>query len=461
VAPWLPELEDIERQYLQSPCVKEICVLRVSNDDAAAAESFYAVVVPDMEWMRRRRIINIGDLLRFEMDGQSIHLPPSHQVRGFEIWFETLPRAASGALKRADIERRLRSNRETRAARAGSGGATEWARNGRDREVIRAIARRTDQRLIDPDSNLEIDLGLDSMARVELVVELEHRLGLRLPRERAHDVLTVSQLLETLEPIAVVGEAAAGEDSWALLLRHLPPASDPLVRPLLERHFLKSVFYLFLRALRLVIAPIRVAGLEHVPRRGAFILTPNHQSYLDPFFICAILPYRVVRDLFAVGATEYFETPVMAWIARQLNLVRLDPDGNLVPAMRAAAFGLQRGRILMLFPEGERSIDGRVKRFKKGAPVLSRHLDVPIVPVAIRGMFELWPRNRPFNWRMLLPWSRHCIEITFGPPVALARDLTYAAAAAMLQQRVSDLWESPQERSHGQGAGDAARQKDG
>ena len=81
----------------------------------------------------------------------------------------------------------------------------------------------------------------------------------------------------------------------------------------------------------------------------------------------------------------------------------VDPDSNLVPAMQAGAFGLAHGKVLVLFPEGERSIDGTVKKFKKGAPILAQHLRVPIVPVAIKGVFELWPRGRSFNWRLLRP----------------------------------------------------------
>ena len=59
--------------------------------------------------------------------------------------------------------------------------------------------------------------------------------------------------------------------------------------------------------------------------------------------------------------------------------------------------------VLVLFPEGERSIDGTVKKFKKGAPILSQHMHVPIVPVAIKGVFEVWPRNRGINVS-----SRYC-----------------------------------------------------
>ncbi len=157
--------------------------------------------------------------------------------------------------------------------------------------------------------------------------------------------------------------------------------------------------------MRLVVPKLTVSGADHLPARGPYIICPNHQSYIDPFIINGVLPYGILKQLFFVGAAEYFETSVTSWLAKQANLVPVDPDANLVPAMKAGAFGLAHGKILMLFPEGERSIDGTVKRFKKGGPILARHQRVPIVPVAIRGAFEIWPRNRSFNWRALLPFS--------------------------------------------------------
>jgi 1-acyl-sn-glycerol-3-phosphate acyltransferase len=107
--------------------------------------------------------------------------------------------------------------------------------------------------------------------------------------------------------------------------------------------------------------------------------------------------------------------------------------------MRAGAFGLRQGRILLMFPEGERSIDGTVKRFKKGVPTLSRELGAPIIPVAIHGVFELWPRNRPFNWR-LLRGCRHQVRVVFGEAMQVPRASDPGAAAIQLQHRVASLW---------------------
>jgi 1-acyl-sn-glycerol-3-phosphate acyltransferase len=96
----------------------------------------------------------------------------------------------------------------------------------------------------------------------------------------------------------------------------------------------------------------------------------------------------------------------------------------------------------MLFPEGERSIDGTVKKFKKGAAILSQHLGVPVVPVALKGIHELWPRNRGINWRLVPPWSGHRVSIEIGEPLSLPSAADYNDSAARLRARVNEMWEA-------------------
>jgi long-chain acyl-CoA synthetase len=434
--------EEVEAQYRQSAFIKEICVMGLTRDDEPTTERLFGVVVPNMELMRERRIVNAGDLLRFEIEGQSVHLPPHKRVLGYDVWFEPLPRTTTGKLKRHEIERRVRQKHHATATRDHfDAHESAWADDPHALAAAAVIASRAKGARVTPTANLELDLALDSMERVELIAELEQRFGARVSDERAHDILTVAQLIEAVRPGAESTAEPAAEDSWAVILRDLPPATDPVVAPLfVERRLMPTLFFGMLRLLRLVMPRIVVTGREHLPRRGPYVISPNHQSYLDPFFLCSVLPYGLFMQLFFVGASEYFETPLTAWLARQLKLIPVDPDANLVPAMKAGASGLSRGRILVLFPEGERSIDGTVKRFKKGAPILSRHLQVPIVPVAIHGVFEMWPRNRSFNWRLLIPGSGHRIRIAFGPAMSIDKQETYADAAAALRQRVEDMW---------------------
>ncbi len=433
--------EEVEAQYMRSQFIKEICVLGLANAGEPAAERLFAVVVPDADLLRQRRIANAGDLLRFEIEGRSIHLPPHKRVLGYEIWFEPLPRTTTGRLKRHEIERRVKEARRVKAVANEPSIEPVWEGDAHARGAADVIRARARGRAVAPGANLELDLGLDSMERVELLTELEQRFGVRVTPERAHEILTVEQLIEAVRPGGGARGGTVVEPSWDLLLRDPSVAATPgVATPSARRPLAVPALFAISRLLRLLLGPGTVIGRENLPRGGPYIISPNHQGYLDPFILCAALPYRVFRLLFFVGAAEYFETPLTQWLARKINLLPVDPDANLISAMQASAAGLQQGRILVLFPEGERSIDGSVKRFKKGAPILAQHLAVPIVPVAIRGAFELWPRNRPLNWRALLPWSRHRVRVAFGPPLRFDRSSDYGDSAGRLREEVETIW---------------------
>jgi len=441
--------EEIEAHYRQSPFVKEICVMGLAEPGRLGTERLFAAVVPDMEVMRERKIVNAGDILRFEMEGLAVGLPAHKRVLGYDIWFEPLPRTTTQKIKRHEVERRVRERQEAAAQDASAPPSEQLQAWLQDPHVSAAAgliqARAHGGARVRPDANLELDLGLDSMERVELLTELEQRFGIKVSQATAVGIFTVRQLVDAVRP---GGDAAdppegspAADESWSVLLRDLPPVTDPVLGGLLERRPVTTALLAAIAKLaRTTVSRVSVSGLEHLPANGAFIISPNHQSFLDPLIVCSVLPYRVARNLFFVGAVEYFQTPFTRWFARLVNLVPVDADSNLVPAMQAGAFGLAHGKVLVLFPEGERSIDGTVRKFKKGAPILAQHLHVPIVPVAIKGVYELWPRNRAINWRLMLPFSGHRVHIEFGAPMTFAEGEDYGQSATRLRDRVADMW---------------------
>jgi long-chain acyl-CoA synthetase len=449
--------EEIEAAYRASPFVKEICVLGLSRPGEPAAERLYAVVVPNQELLRERKVANVGDLMRFEMEGASIHLPHHKRVLGYEIWMDPLPRTTTGKIRRFEVERRVRDATAKRDAPQGSEiPAADQAWLARPElepilELIRKAARPGTS--IVPDANLEMDLGLDSMERVELLTGLEQRFASDIPEEQLHQLYTVRELSEAILAHSQ-GDGGEAGATWAALLAPsaINPASfESWMRP---HWFVPTILLGVLKILVLAVRPgarIDRSGINNLPASGAYLISPNHQSFLDPFVLIATLPFRVVRRLFFVAASEYFGSPLLGWLARQVNLVPVDPDAGLIPAMQAGAFGLRQGRVLVLFPEGERTIDGTVKSFKKGAAILSHHLDVPIVPVAIDGAFEIWPRNRPLDWRRLLPGAGTRVKVVFGEPVRSGastnapHEEAYSALTARLRGTVETMWR----RAHG------------
>jgi 1-acyl-sn-glycerol-3-phosphate acyltransferase len=124
--------------------------------------------------------------------------------------------------------------------------------------------------------------------------------------------------------------------------------------------------------------------------------------------------------------------------------VVLDPDANLVPAMRAGFFGLSQGHILILYPEGERTNDGNLRVFRKGAAILSIHTQAPIVPIAIEGFYEVWPRHKKFP-------KFGDLQLVFGkpiqpPPLKEASEAAYERLTSELKSKVAAMWQELREK---------------
>ncbi|MBK7706495.1 MAG: 1-acyl-sn-glycerol-3-phosphate acyltransferase [Acidobacteria bacterium] len=140
------------------------------------------------------------------------------------------------------------------------------------------------------------------------------------------------------------------------------------------------------------------------------MICPNHQSFLDPFVLCSTYPYGVFKRIFHVGASEFFESRFMKWVARMIQVVPVNPDTHLMKAMKAGAIGLRHDRILNIYPEGERAFDGDLHEFKSGCRNPSRpNLGLPIVPGRARRRLQGLARNsmriRPAK-----------VKIRFGKP---------------------------------------------
>jgi long-chain acyl-CoA synthetase len=446
--------EEVESRYAQSPLIRELCVLGLGPHGGKAGEGLHAVIVPDAEVMRERKMTNLREALRFEIENVSVRVPSHQRILSYEIWMASLPRTTTNKLKRYEIERRVVAQRreaaETpREAPAGEAEAA-WADEPAVARALELVREATDYKdKVRADASLELDLGLDSIARVELLANLEDAFETQIPDEVAEKIFTVRQIVEAVRarlPAAAAPPAASGAaaDPWNRLLAGLP-AGDPLLADLLKPHpvVLLLVFagLKLLRGLAWLLLGFRVSGTGHIPRRGPALLSPNHQSFLDAFLLAAALPFSTLRNLFFLGASEYYATPLRRRAARLLHIAPVDPDTNLVRAMQAGAFGLRHGKILVLFPEGERSIDGEVKTFRKGAAILATQLGTPVVPAAIEGTFDVWARNRPFRWSALLPWSAERVRLRFGPAIAPPGAAEPGAAAEEMERRYASFAE--------------------
>jgi 1-acyl-sn-glycerol-3-phosphate acyltransferase len=135
----------------------------------------------------------------------------------------------------------------------------------------------------------------------------------------------------------------------------------------------------------------------------------------------------------------------MGWIAQMLHVVPVDPDTQLMKAMKAGAIGLRHGRILNIYPEGERAYDGNLHKFKKGAAILATELDLPIVPVAMDGLYKVWARRsfkiRPAKVKVRIgkPFYVRDVVSLDDQQKSTNHEQTYETVTAHLKQTIADM----------------------
>jgi long-chain acyl-CoA synthetase len=445
--------EEVEAHYLKSPYVGEIAVIGLES--RPGENRLHAVIVPNFDVLKQRKIVNAKEVIRFDVEGLSAQLPSTKRLGSYEIWQDSLPRTTTRKLKRFEIEKRVLANQaqgRTGDAELGpekplSADDVAWLQKPEVQRALKIMreAARIKPASIRPGDNLELDLGLDSMQRVELLVALEQELGGGVEESRLSEIYTARELVDAvLESFASSKDVTPREQfaGWSAVLKEEP--SDPDSRVLVQREPVKEAFWFAMSRLIQLMARdrfhLRVNGLEKLPVQGPFIICSNHQSYIDPIILGGLLPWQVFRNSFAVGTSDIFGKGFMRTLARWIRVVVVDPDANLIPAMRAGAFGLRHGGVLVLYPEGERSIDGEPKTFKKGAAILSIHLQAPIVPVAIEGFQKAWPRGKRFQG--FVPLQMIFGDAIYPPPEAEASEEAYEELTNEIKRRIVGMRET-------------------
>jgi long-chain acyl-CoA synthetase len=442
--------EEIESYYLRSPWIKELCVLGLESRKPGEplSERLHGVIVPNFEVLREHKVVNIREVIRYDVETISATLPATKRILSYDIWQDDLPRTTTKKLRRHEIEKKLlalyasgKVEEITPKARAFSEDDRIWLAIPDVQiamEVIVAAGGKDHRREdIHPDNNLELDLGLDSMERVELLTDLAHRLGAEVEDSAATEVYTVRDLVDVVR--RNMGKAASQAQGWGTVFEG--ETTDPEVLAITrKRPVLGFFWWLGGKATKWashVLFKLRVEGMENLPD-GPCLVCPNHSSYLDAPILTAALPWKTFHNAFYIGTSEIFGVGSMRKFAQLLHCIPVDPDANLVPAMRAGAYGLRAGRTLVMYPEGERSIEGPPKKFKKGAAILAYHLNVPIVPVAQYGFHECWPRGKKFQ-------GFHPLRIRVGKPIypdlAEKPELAYERLTETLRSRVVEMWD--------------------
>ena len=139
----------------------------------------------------------------------------------------------------------------------------------------------------------------------------------------------------------------------------------------------------------IILFSFRAFHADRVPRKGGVLLVSNHQSYLDPMLSGVLL----LRPLSFMARRTLFRNPIFGWILRSVNAFELNRDGVDTGAFREAVKRLSEGKMVVIFPEGTRTRDGSLQAFKGGMELLAKRAGVAVLPMAVDGAYEAWPKS--------------------------------------------------------------------
>jgi long-chain acyl-CoA synthetase len=412
--------EEIENLILsKSDIVKEVAVIEQNGH-------LHAIIVPNFELVKEKGILNLREYITWEViDKVNRELPSYKNITDFSIREEELPKTRLGKIKRFLLKAQdnvpLKAKEQTyKEEEKPIGILTE-------QEGILLDYLRRYKSDISPKDHIEIDLGLDSLDKVELLSFLDKTFGIQIPEKELSKYLSVEQLMS----LVLDKEAKQTKEvNWHDILSETAPAETLEYKDevlIYGSYLLRQIFKVYFR--------FQVEGLPNLPKENPFIIAPNHASYLDGFLIAASLPKELIKDTYFVGAKEYFEGKIGDIIAKHFHVIPVDTQSSVKETLIKSAAILKSKKNLVIFPEGARTRNGKLLPFKKGVAILSKELKVPIVPTAIKGSYEAMKIGDIF------PKPKK-IVVRYGWPL-LYYEFSYDEIIGRLEEAVQSLLNLP------------------
>ena len=424
---------ELEKLYGNHPDIVEMCVVGIPYQDGSDTD-VHAVIVQNHN--------NEASEAEIHAHLQKISklLPSYQQFHKTHIFQDVLPKIDNGNIDRKSVKKLL-MDYLAKEDEANEGTELQDTHSNADipDEILTPLAKlaRMPANKIRLDSHLELDLGLDSLTRLDLLMLLESKLGQTIPDALLANLQTVKEVVELSESMDTTSAHSTEKVENLLRLREKP-------------HWYARLFRAGIRSLYQRRFSFECIGLENIPQGKPYIITPNHSSHLDTLTVITALGQES-HKLWTLAARDYwFGKRLQAWFAHNcLNALPIEREGDFVQFMqdlRMANSVLEQNNGILIFPEGTRSLDGKLQSFKPGIlSLLVYGQQVPIIPAYIQGSFQVLPKGNNFP-------KKHPITIALGEPIifevaknpseTMEKSEKYQQFLTELENRVAKLGET-------------------
>ena len=341
-----------------------------------------AVIYPDFYKLHEEGITNITETFKKGViDKYNKQAASYKKVLDVKIVQEELPKTKIGKIRRFMLKDVI--NKKEEKVQNIVEPSTEEYKN------ISAFLKSIKNKPIIPNAHLELDLGLDSLDTVELLSHIEGTFGVKIDEQTFVEYCTVEKLAEYVEKHSNEMMNDTKMDWKEILSKDIEgelPKSNRIGK--IIKFILKPVFLFFVK--------VKKEGLENIEKNEPVIFAGNHQSFLDGFIVNQAVPNSVLDKTYYFADIKHFKKGYMKFMGENSNIILVDINKNLVNSLQMLSKALRNGKNIVIFPEGTRTRDGKINNFKKFFAILSKELNIPIVPFVLDGAYEAYPPSSKY-----------------------------------------------------------------
>ena len=389
--------------------VKEAAVIQ--NGDM-----LMGIIVPNEVWARNLSDEEVEIALKKEViEPYNLSVTNYKKLMSIYVYRGDLPRTKLDKLQRFKLKDIVEGKKQAEKQETVQEELTNEMR------ILKEYIESEKNVVVHADDHLETDLAFDSLDKVGLQGFIEQTFGVDIQPEMMTTLRAVAEKVEQGKTHVDVSKI----DWHDMLLANnssLELPSTSLFYPLHSKMF-KAFLKLNNR--------LRIIGENNVPKKGPFIIAPNHQSFLDGPIVVSGLSCKTLKNTYFYATEEHVKHPVLKYMAKRNNVILMEKS-NLKNSILKLSEVLKQGKNVIIFPEGSRTYDGDMVPFKKTFAILSKELNVPVVPVCIRGAYGVLPRGS--KW--IKPKK---IEVEYLKPVMPENGDTYESVSDKVRERIQNV----------------------
>ena len=350
--------------------IKEIAVIDYEN-------KLTALILPDFYKLHESGITNILETFKMGViDEYNKQAPSYKKILDIKIVRQEFPKTKIGKIRRFMLKDLLEAKEEVKE-KIVEPTTVEY------KEISNYIKTLKNKPII-PTAHLELDLGLDSLEIVELMTFIEGTFGVRIDEKNLVENATVQALAEYV--FKAGKEVHHSNVKWKdLLMADVESTGFP------KSNFVGKIVKAILKPLFVFYIKINKSGLENIDHKEPVIFVGNHQSFLDGFILNQSFSNKVLDKTCYFAKSKHFEKSYMKFMGENSNIILVDINKNLITSIQLLGKAIKEGYNIVIFPEGTRTRDGKIGTFKKFFAILSKELNIPVVPFVIKGAYDLYP----------------------------------------------------------------------